>query len=354
MTALTRIPAVAALALVGQCIYASSIEQGAICANAADDGCVAPVAPSLLQKKVSKHDAKGIQLQEQSPSSVASEAVCTGIAAQGRCWFLSETGESCAHTCSVHYGRRFSYAIANPEEPLTPLLVQHEPKLKQEPWSPLECYVTSEDRFHPANQNAAKHLEEDRHLLDDIGDWSNELCKLACPCGGSLSEPARLEDSVEKPASPEVPVEETARPKESVEETVQAASNKECGWLPASSCEGEFTYQGVQYAGCTTADHDTPWCSNTKVYYGSWSKCIYSCPTTTTTTPPKPTERVQKCNWQPKPDCAKTFDYKGGKVTGCTNLDYPTPWCSRDAIHRGSWDTCTRVCSWEVVAPSSV
>jgi len=389
------LPAAAALALAAKCTHASSTEKDAICASDADGGCVAPTAPSLLQKKVSKHDTKGVQPQELLPPSVAPNADCAGTTAQGRCWFLSDIGESCAATCSKH-GRSFSYAIASPEAPLTPRLVFHEPKTKQEPWAALECYVASEDRYHTANENAA------RHTADEVGDFSHENCMLACPCGGAGSaqctwkQPAACVDKfmwkgVEYSGCATVDIEherpwcqhnyqhtdkdsgqdwsycesrcesdEPARPKEPVEEARPKEPVEECMWIPAYSCAREFSYEGTQYVGCTAADHDTPWCSNTETYYGSWSRCVYMCPSKPepplkpVDPPLKPVERVQNCTWQPKADCAKTFEYKGRNVEGCTDLDNPTPWCSRDAIHRDSWDTCTRVCSSEPVVPSPV
>jgi hypothetical protein len=64
--------------------------------------------------------------------------------------------------------------------------------------------------------------------------------------------------------------------------------------------------------------------------------------TTTTTTMLDQNETV--CTWQPKPECVTTFEYKGVNYTGCTKEDLPTAWCSHDAIHKGSFSTCTRVC----------
>ena len=35
-------------------------------------------------------------------------------------------------------------------------------------------------------------------------------------------------------------------------------------------CAFPFTYSGVTYYGCTTVDHDVPWCSPNPVYNGVW------------------------------------------------------------------------------------
>jgi len=374
--------AAAAFVLETQSAHASSTEKDATCFSDADAGCVAPKTASLLQK-VFKHDAKSTNAQEPTPRRMAPNADCTGTTAQGRCWFLSDIGESCGATCAKH-GRAFSFAIANPEAPITPRLVFHEPKTQQEPWSALECYVASEDRYHTANENAA------RHYVDDIGNWSHDNCMLACPCGDAGSDkctwkqpaacvPKFMWKGVEYSGCATVDLEherpwcqhsyqhtdkdkmaqdwsyceniceadEPTRPKEPArpKEPVDA----ECGWVPAASCVKEFSYKGSQYVGCTNPDSEaTPWCSNTENYYGSWSQCLYSC--AAKPEPPKPNpiypgDVEENCTWQPKPECWKTFQYKGVAVEGCTDLDYPTPWCSMNATHTDSWDTCTRVCA---------
>ena len=38
-------------------------------------------------------------------------------------------------------------------------------------------------------------------------------------------------------------------------------------------CVFPFTYKGVQYHSCTTADHNKPWCSFDAVYKGQWANC---------------------------------------------------------------------------------
>jgi len=51
------------------------------------------------------------------------------------------------------------------------------------------------------------------------------------------------------------------------------------------------------------------------------------------------------CSWQPNLKCAQAFEYKGVGYTGCTKQDYPTPWCSLDELHKGAFETCTKVCT---------
>ena len=38
-------------------------------------------------------------------------------------------------------------------------------------------------------------------------------------------------------------------------------------------CSIPFTYKGVTYNSCTTADHNKPWCSLDRVYKGNWGDC---------------------------------------------------------------------------------
>lgn len=366
----------------------------------ADVRCATSTSAALLQTGF-----KHTHTQEQAPPTYD----CTGADQQGRCWFLSELGETCMSTCA-RQGRSFSYAIADPERPLMPTLVNHQPKLKQEAWAALECYVPGEDRYHTANENAA------RHFSNDIGNWSHESCKLACPCGevgsdrcvwkqaaGCVSQfmfrgveysgcatvdpehetpwcqhqyqhtdkdDANLvkdwssctytcEDEV--PARPVVPVEPT-RPIVPVEPT-RPSQDAECGWSPAPSCVNEFNYEGNQYVGCTGADHDKKWCSNSDPYLGSWDYCTYTCTQkpnpvvpvvpVVPIVPVMPVDQSEECTWQPALGCSATFQYKGADYTGCTDMDHPAPWCSRDRVHTEAWYTCTRVCQ-RPVAPVPV
>lgn len=51
------------------------------------------------------------------------------------------------------------------------------------------------------------------------------------------------------------------------------------------------------------------------------------------------------CMWKLAEDCAKPTIYKGIAYDVCIEKDYPTPWCSHDPVHRGSWSVCKWKCS---------
>jgi len=38
-------------------------------------------------------------------------------------------------------------------------------------------------------------------------------------------------------------------------------------------CSIPFTYKGVKYASCTTANHNRLWCSLDATYKGKWGNC---------------------------------------------------------------------------------
>jgi len=63
---------------------------------------------------------------------------------------------------------------------------------------------------------------------------------------------------------------------------------------------------------------------------------------------PKAAVKFQKrsCSWQARPGsaCVESFAYKGVEYNGCALVDHPTPWCSHDKVHSGSWTACERVC----------
>jgi hypothetical protein len=45
-----------------------------------------------------------------------------------------------------------------------------------------------------------------------------------------------------------------------------------------STCVFPFTYNGVQYYQCTTADNgNTPWCSLDSTYSSRWGNCVCDC-----------------------------------------------------------------------------
>lgn len=363
-------------------LMARSEEDVATC-----DSQMAPAeeAGSQLLQKSFRNEGKSALAEAHYHSQ---NPVCTGVVAQGRCWYLGEQGETCTETCAKN-GFGFSFVVADPENPVTPTLVGHEPAAKQEAWAALECYVASEDRYHIANANAAKHIAK------DIGSWRHDNCKLACPCGnvaetnnndecgwkrpaecaaeylykgttyrgcatvdsehgrpwcqhnyihteGDMNDWSFCEYSCGTPtASPLPPTQAPPAP------PAPGINTDRCVWLPASSCVQEFDYQGAHYMGCSSADHDTPWCSNTVTYAGSWNHCVYTCPNGENTDQQnqEAVEDDQLCAWELAPECARAFNYKGVDYSDCVTKDNPTPWCSYDRIHKGSWTTCQRVCT---------
>jgi hypothetical protein len=363
-------------------LAASTEKEENNCTPDARGSCKRPNFGSLLQKGFQR-EARSTLTQEQQPVSEENlyNSACNGTRAQGRCWFLGELGESCASTCESQ-GRHFSYVISDPKHPITPELVHHTPKVKSDAWAALECYVPSEDRYHPANENAA------RHFVEETETWSHENCKLACPCGGGKSDEDKCSWKAPEACAPEFMWKgvkyvgcalvdlDHDRPWcqhtfESIEKQSggwsyctrscspdEAPTPEEeddgCGWVMASSCVKEFDYKNNHFVGCSGMDHDTPWCSNTEMYNGSWSHCLYSCagkaekeepvnsvPSNYLPVPPK----ENTCEWTQAASCAKEFDYKGGHYIGCTLADHETPWCSNTALYQGSWNNCVYTCA---------
>merc|ERR1719487_2181243 len=74
-----------------------------------DATCASNASPASLLQKNFRRDGKGAIGEEVLQPQVAP---CTGTTMQGRCWHLSETGETCAATCAK-YGRTFSYVVAD-------------------------------------------------------------------------------------------------------------------------------------------------------------------------------------------------------------------------------------------------
>jgi len=336
---------IAVVALATQAAYASN-GQGDLTCNLDDQGsCAQATAASLLQKTRQRNN-KIIFTQEPLPQSGDNlyDTTCAGMQALGRCWFLSELGKSCATTCQKQ-NRSFSFVLPDPDEPVTPQLLGHEPVTKNDAWGAIECYVPSEDRYHTANRNSARHVE-------DIATWKHENCKLACPCGGF---------EVDK-----------------------------CSWTAPQACAPEFMWKGIKYSGCATADteHDRPWCQHnfehidkvTKDFGQDWSYCDYSCKGEETalrkekdpvspaaapivpTTVEEPVLRKEKesvypaaqaivpktrdvCEWIPADSCVEEFDYEGSHYLGCSVSDLGTPWCSNTDQYKGSWNRCIYTCA---------
>mmetsp|Transcript_65598 Transcript_65598/g.182416 ORF Transcript_65598/g.182416 Transcript_65598/m.182416 type:complete len:367 (-) Transcript_65598:130-1230(-) len=112
----------------------------------------------------------------------AAQCPNNGLAAHERCWYMSEAGKSCAATCAAN-GIEYSWFTADPENPMVPQLLGRNPSTKQFSWARTECYVPQADRFHTAKHAADSNAADNA----DPGDWSLDVCRLACPCKGSAA-----------------------------------------------------------------------------------------------------------------------------------------------------------------------
>eukprot|EP00928_Gymnodinium_smaydae_P088947 TRINITY_DN72978_c0_g1_i1.p1 TRINITY_DN72978_c0_g1~~TRINITY_DN72978_c0_g1_i1.p1 ORF type:complete len:339 (-),score=83.84 TRINITY_DN72978_c0_g1_i1:125-1141(-) len=97
----------------------------------------------------------------------------------GSCWVQGAPGASCREACDAG-GLEFRAPLQAPEEPVTPFLLAltgRHPRLKrQHAWAAFECYVSGEERFHPAAPEPSM----------GSGEWSYPICELACPCSPVL------------------------------------------------------------------------------------------------------------------------------------------------------------------------
>jgi hypothetical protein len=325
------------------------------------------VSASLLQKA---------SLREEKSAIAVDPRPCTGVQAQGKCWYLSELGETCASTCSKN-GLAFSYILADNDNPIIPQLMKWSDPTDlplatdgmRQPLAPLECLGRDKVHFHPASKDAAINF------IGDMSAWNHESCQLACPCGEAgqckWKQPAACAPEFEWKGSLYVgcPTVDRDGPwcmhhhqhsgKDGFDESDWSycvyscasdgytyARDNGCFWKPAPSCTAQFDYEGTRYLGCTAADHHTPWCSNSDPYAGSWNHCQYVCPDKDVSNDTLNTDKdKQVCSWQPSSNCSKSFSYKGIDHIGCTVEDNPTPWCSFDRIHNGMWSECARVCT---------
>jgi len=284
---------------------------------------------SLLQKDF-RHEQKSKLAQEQEPGQF--DAACSeGTTAQDRCWYLSKLGESCSAAC-CRYGRSVSYVLADPEAPLIPKLVGHIPSAKQEAWAAFECYAPSEDRYHTANSNAAKHILDGDH---SIGSWSHEACALSCPCGGAADASSCVPTDSAQTAEPAAsqPASSNPWPVEPVQTAAPAPTDpadirKLCSWEQRPECSKQFEYKGVEYTGCATVDNPTPWCSLNRKHQGEWTACARVCTTVATPAPtkvattPAPVLPEDPCATEPGSDeigGTASLDEAGYKITTATD-----------------------------------
>jgi len=92
-------------------------------------------------------------------------------------------------------------------------------------------------------------------------------------------------------------------------------------------CSIPFTYNGVNYHSCTTANHSRPWCSLDSTYKGKWGNCV-ECSLKTT---------VGQC-------CSIPFTYNGVTHHACTTANHNRQWCSLDSTYQGNWGNCVVQC----------
>lgn len=303
------------------------------------------------------------------------------VEAMNRTWFMSGIGESCASTCARN-GMSYSWAAPPTNSPMTPLLLGHA-AIAKEPWTFVECYEPTDDSYHLVNKKAwGVPGETPQADLTNAANWTHSTCQLACPCTAGLSASCRW---VQPPACAQnfeyngkmyagCPTVDHDRPwcmhhhhnsgKESYQyrwsnciNTCEQSDNIKpsslCSWKAAPSCVREFDFVGTRVVGCTALAHDTPWCSNSDPYSGSWAHCLYDCDSPTDEDK-NITDQLNKdvekddmlCSWEAAGKCSETFTYEGVNYRGCAMfVDYPTPWCSHSPVHNGSWSPCEQVCT---------
>mmetsp|Transcript_88149 Transcript_88149/g.139333 ORF Transcript_88149/g.139333 Transcript_88149/m.139333 type:complete len:483 (-) Transcript_88149:35-1483(-) len=327
---------------------------------------LAAVSRSSLLQRASRHTL--VASKDYSARSLP----CKGVNKFGRCWYLSDLGESCAETCAKH-GQIFSFAMADTSNPMIPLLIGSQPKVKQEPWAALECFVPNEDRYHLASAKAAEGS------TSDLSTWSYNTCQLSCPCDDAgeckWTQPPACASQFDwkgktykgcTSVDSDIPWCQhhhhhsagTADMGEELRdwsyctydcapEVVPYADESHCVWKSPQVCASEFDYEHAHYIGCTASEHTTPWCSLTEIYSGLWVNCIYICddgqqPNKSSS---KPVQDDILCAWELAAECPEWFIYKGINYTGCTEEDHEMPWCSHDNVHGRGWSPCARVCT---------
>jgi len=115
------------------------------------------------------------------------QAACPdgGVDLHGKCWYLGEAGASCSSTCKAK-NLGYSHYVAGEAAPMVPKLLGREPGTRQFAWGRTECYVPGSDRYHTAKERADSNAGDQ----GDAGDWSVDVCRLACSCTQGASSPA--------------------------------------------------------------------------------------------------------------------------------------------------------------------
>jgi hypothetical protein len=255
-----------------------------------------------------------------------------------------------------------------------------EPGNRQNPWAFVECYVPEGDRYHPVSMDAWGIPGKTSYSKVEAALWRNSECRLSCPCVAAaptcrwVQPPACAPEFEYKgllytgcpsvdhdaPWCPhrrqnvgELAIDDWSKCVKMCDDNDPVVDTWNCDWTPPSSCMKEYDYQGSRYVGCTSVDHDSPWCSNSHPFNGSWSHCTYNCRNPSDAD----ARRMAKlnegasndsglCSWKPAAACSPKFVYMGTEYEGCAMfVDHPTPWCSQDPIHSGAWSTCEYTCS---------
>jgi hypothetical protein len=249
-------------------LFAALVESDEAESCVAGDCGVEVQSHSLLQRKhVAAAPAQAHEDATMAKNSIDAPA-CDGVEADGRCWYLSDQGESCDSTCLKH-GRSFKFKTPNSGKPIMPMLLKKEPQTKEGPWRAFECYKPDDDHLHLVSKCSANDYR------DNQGSWSDPSCQLACPCGGV----------------------------------------KECSWKQPESCLPVFMHKDTQLTGCPKVDSDRPWCSHDHDKTDEWSYCVYTC------TDASANGAIEMFSEPPFPEGAEEIDTLGAEETDKLSTD---------------------------------
>lgn len=107
-----------------------------------------------------------------------------GTDMHGRCWYLGAEAASCGQTCSAQ-GLTYDHFVPPDAAPMVPTLLGRSPNTKQFSWGRIECFVSSQDRFHPAKATQNSDTGDNGQPQD----WSVSICRLACACKAATPVP---------------------------------------------------------------------------------------------------------------------------------------------------------------------
>lgn len=340
---------------------------------------------------------------EISDEPVLAPPSCLGVEESGRCWYLSAPGDNCISTCLAH-GRAFRFGV--PSKTMVSQLLGFEPAHVGGPWTAFDVYNVEENRSRRYSSCSANDYRDKdgtwsnpkyrlacpcggvkecfwkqapsceavfvfrgirhsgcvkmanrgdpwcQHDHDNEEGWSH--CVQTCIDGST----GRIAEAVQSPPlEPRVMARSIYEPPDAPTQTTTQAprDDDECMWALAPDCWPEFEYGPDHLVGCTRVDHHTPWCSKTKKFNHSWTHCIFTCPEVTTLSMAKEVKEqnfkasheAELCTWKIAKKCVKQTTYLGVEYEGCIRTDAAgdTPWCSKDAVHKGEWANCEHDCS---------